>query len=209
MMPGMSDVPKRQRSGSVPVIMVPQCVPSRVCLACKVCCRFPEQDSFLRPYFTDEEIERAIKEGMEVSSFPDLKGSQIRVVPNPSGDGYLCPAFDPETFHCRIYEHRPLDCKIYPFTLMWNGNHTAVTLGWDRKCPFMVNDATQRDDADTLLPEMTQNASDIQELLESDQVVDLVLKNPQLITRFQDDVVILGILSNLTTRLIRSDPVIP
>ncbi len=36
--------------------MVPQLVPSKTCLTCEVCCRFPEADIFLRPYFTAEEI---------------------------------------------------------------------------------------------------------------------------------------------------------
>ena len=96
-----------------------QLVPSRVCLQCDVCCRFPEAGSFLRPYFTAEEIQRAVARGINPAHFPDPNGSQVSVVPNPSGEGYLCPAFDPATSHCRIYDDRPLDCQIYPLAVMW------------------------------------------------------------------------------------------
>src|SRR5437868_9945275 len=35
-----------------PPSALPQLVPSRTCLQCDVCCRFPDPDSSLRPYFT-------------------------------------------------------------------------------------------------------------------------------------------------------------
>src|SRR5256885_9199863 len=44
--------------------VVEQIVPSRVCFTCDVCCRFPERDSPLRPYFTREEIQAAIARGI-------------------------------------------------------------------------------------------------------------------------------------------------
>ncbi len=88
-------------------------------MQCDVCCRFPERDSLLRPYFTAEEIRRATARGVDPSHFPDPNGCQVSVVPTPSGEGYLCPAFDPQTSHCRIYEDRPLDCQIYPLAVMW------------------------------------------------------------------------------------------
>lgn len=100
-------------------ILLPQLVPSQVCLSCDVCCRFPDRDSFLRPYFTAEEIQRAVARGIDRSHFPDPSGCQIALTPHPSGEGYLCPAFDPTTSHCRIYEDRPLDCQIYPLAVMW------------------------------------------------------------------------------------------
>ena len=43
--------------------VVEQIVPSRVCFTCDVCCRFPERDSPLRPYFTREEIQAAFEIG--------------------------------------------------------------------------------------------------------------------------------------------------
>jgi hypothetical protein len=169
-----------------------QLVPSRVCLQCDVCCRFPEAESFLRPYFTAEEIQRAVARGINPAHFPDPNGSQVSVVPNPSGDGYLCPAFDPATSHCRIYDDRPLDCQIYPLAVMWNQDRGQVVLGWDTKCPFM---------RDAVPSEILAYARTITTLLEREDVLTAVASNPRLIGRFQEDVVILNPLPKLSERL--------
>lgn len=178
---------------------LPQLVPSRVCLSCEVCCRFPEADSFLRPYFTAEEIGRAVAAGVEASYFSDRNGCQISVVPNPHGEGYHCPAFDPATSHCRIYDVRPLDCQIYPLAVMWNTDHSRVVLGWDTKCPFM------RDHGETGSgpADIQAHADSIAALVERDDSLERFATNPPLIGRFQEDVVILRPLPRLTERLNR------
>jgi len=183
-----SQTPK-QRPGTLPVL--PQLVPSRVCLSCDVCCRFPEPDSFLRPYFTADEIAQAAAHGLDSAQFPDPAGAQIRLVPNPSGEGYLCPAFDPATSHCRIYEHRPLDCRIYPLALMWSADRREVLLGWDTKCPFLRDSSQGLED----------HANRVAALVEDPRTIEVVAGNPRLIGRFQDDVVILKPLPKLTERL--------
>ena len=66
-------------ANSIPMIPGPQVVPSAVCFQCKVCCRFPEHDSLLRPYFTAREIEQAVTHGVPPSSFPDHRGSQVSI----------------------------------------------------------------------------------------------------------------------------------
>lgn len=183
-----------------------QLVPSRVCLQCDVCCRFPEAESFLRPYFTAEEIQRAVARGINPAHFPDPNGSQVSVVPNPSGGGYLCPAFDPATSHCRIYDDRPLDCQIYPLAVMWaapltpslspqgrgEGEGKEVVLGWDRKCPFM---------RDGVPEDIRAYAERIADLLEQDRTIETFVKHPRLIGQFQDDVVVLKPLPKLSKRL--------
>lgn len=192
----------------IQMMSLPQLVPSRVCLSCDVCCRFPEAESFLRPYFTAEEIRRAVARGINPVHFPDPNGSQISVVPNPSGEGYLCPAFDPATSHCRIYEDRPLDCQIYPLAVMWGApvegaqargarheardEHAEVVLGWDAKCPFM---------REAVPAEILAYAGTITSRLEREDMLATVASNPRLIGRFQEDVVILNLLPKLTERL--------
>jgi len=178
---------------------IPQLVPSQTCLACDVCCRFPEQDSFLRPYFTKEEIAFAINHGIEPVHFSDRDGCQTAVVPHPNGEGFLCPAFDQETSHCRIYEGRPLDCQIYPFTIMWDADHNAVLLGWDQKCPWMMTEASVGVGVVRLIPMAEAHAGKIQERFERDEsVVTFVIRNPQLVTPFQEDVVVVARLEVLT-----------
>ena len=121
----------------------PQIVPSHVCLSCEVCCRFPEPNSSFRPFFTELEIQKAITLGIDATYFSNITGSQVKGIPNPYGEGYLCPAFDPETSHCRIYDVRPLDCQIYPFVLMWDQDRQTVYLAWDTKCPFLIDQSVR------------------------------------------------------------------
>src|SRR5438094_8347354 len=178
---------------------LPQLVPSRVCLSCGVCCRFPEADCFLRPYFTAEEIGRAVAAGVEAAHFSDRNGCQVSLVPNSHGEGYHCPAFDPATSHCRIYEVRPLDCQIYPFAVMKNADQSRVVLGWDTKCPFMRDQAeTEHGPAD-----IQAYADRIAALVEGDDSLERFATNPPLIGRFQEDVVILRPLPRLTERINR------
>lgn len=178
---------------------LPQLVPSKTCLSCDVCCRFPEQNSFLRPYFTQEEIAGAIDRGIDPVHFSVRGGCQIEVVPDPAGEGFVCPAFDSETSHCRIYEARPLDCQIYPFTIMWDADHTAVVLGWDQKCPFMMTEARAGVQNTRLIPEAETYACHIYERLEREgPLINLVVRNPHLVTPYQEDVVVVARLETLT-----------
>ena len=199
--------PGATRLPLVQIATLPQVVPSPVCLSCEVCCRFPDEESFLRPYFTADEIRRAIAAGLDPRHFPDPEGGQVRVVPNPSGEGYLCPAFDPGTSHCRIYEVRPLDCQIYPLALMWSADGNQVLLGWDTKCPFLSGGAP-------LTPALSPRgrgegegveayAQRITKLLEGEETLEIVARNPRLIGRFQEDVVVLRILPRLTGRALK------
>lgn len=187
-----------EQSGTFPRAL-PQVVPSSACFQCDVCCRFPEADSFLRPYFTEQEMQVAVAYGLPVGSFPDRTGSQINLVENPLGEGYLCPAFDAASGRCGIYEVRPLDCRLYPLALMWNAAHDEVVLGWDAKCPFMH---------EAVPAEILSHADRVADQLMTGTMTDMIVGNPRLIGRFQDDVVIVKRLPNLTARLsrVRIDP---
>lgn len=172
-------------------ILVEQIVPSAVCAVCDVCCRFPEADSALRPYFTCEEIQQAIARGIPPDSFSELAGSKVRVIPH--GEGYMCPAFEPATGRCGIYGDRPLDCRLYPVAVMWDVDHAGVVMGWDSKCPFI------RDNLDS--PESRAYVERTATLLESEVIARTFIANPQLIGAFQDDVIVLRRLERLTTGL--------
>lgn len=195
----------------LPIVSLPQLVPSRTCLSCEVCCRFPEPDSLLRPYFTDQEILRAIDRGIDPVNFPAKDGCQVRVVPNPVGEGYLCPAFDPATSECRIYDARPLDCQIYPLAVLWDAQHREVVLGWDRKCPFLAGEGQEaicdrqeprrEGDESCPTPDLESYADRIASLIERDDILETFAGHPRLIGPFQEDVVILRPLPRLTARL--------
>jgi len=187
-----------EQSGIFPKAL-PQVVPSSACFQCDVCCRFPEADSFLRPYFAEQEIQAAVAHGLPLGSFPDRSGSQIDLVENPLGEGYLCPAFDTASGRCGIYETRPLDCRLYPLALMWDAAHEEVVLGWDTKCPFMH---------EVVPAEIISYADRVADQLMTGTMTEMIVGNPRLIGRFQDDVVILKPLPHLTARLahVRIDP---
>ncbi|GJL56278.1 MAG: hypothetical protein NPIRA02_34100 [Nitrospirales bacterium] len=194
----------------MPTSAIPQIVPSRVCLSCEVCCRFPERESFLRPFFTKPEIGQAITGGVDSKFFSNAEGCQVDVVPNPSGEGYVCPAFDAETSHCRIYDVRPLDCQIYPFVLMWDQQHESVLLGWDSKCPFLwpsegeyepLQDVSSLPVLPTLPSEMMNAAYQLCAQLENGDLPLRIKAHPRLVTPFQPDVVVLQPLPQLTHAL--------
>ena len=172
-------------------IVVEQIVPSRVCFTCDVCCRFPERDSPLRPYFTREEIQAAIARGLSPDVFPDHAGSKVAVVPH--GEGYRCPAFQPETGRCGIHEDRPLDCRLYPVAVMWDRSQAEVVMGWDSKCPFI------RDNLESV--ESQAYVERTAALLESEDTVRIFLANQPLIGAYQDDVIVLRRLNRLTQGL--------
>lgn len=169
-----------------------QIVPSTTCLHCEVCCRFPERDSFLRPFFTAEEIETAIAAGLGPEHFQTKAGTQINLVPNPRAEGYICPAFDPATSECRIYDVRPLDCRLYPFALMWDAMHAHVVLGWDTKCPYM---------RDLSSPVINQAVNEVAQWIEQDTAMAAITRYPRLIGQFQEDVIVLRSLDRLTDRV--------
>lgn len=195
---------------SIPVLVEPQVVPSEVCCQCEVCCRFPEADSLLRPYFTDVEIRQALDRGIDRAHFADPAGCQIAVVPHPGGEGFLCPAFDPETHHCRIYSVRPLDCQLYPFALMWNDERDKVLFAWDPKCPYLLAQSGEtahpmeldKDPAALRLPvSLLDQAQSVATWLETEEALDTLRAHPRLITGFQPDVVIIKPLNRLTAAL--------
>jgi Fe-S-cluster containining protein len=180
-----------------PVAMVPrtlpQFVPNRACFRCEICCRFPDPDSALRPYFTGQEIAQALEHGLRQAAFPDAQGCQIALAPDANGEGFHCPAFHSETGMCRLYEQRPLDCQLYPLALMWNAAHSEVVLGWDRTCPF----------PDTQVPESIRRYGDqMKQMLDQPAMLEQLARHPRLVGRFQSEVVVLEPLPLLTQSLI-------
>jgi uncharacterized protein len=178
---------------------IPQIVPSPRCLACDVCCRFPEAESPLRPYFTEAEIRTAIASGLPEAVFPEKEGGKIRLIPNPAGEGYLCPAFDPGTNHCTIYAARPLDCRLYPFAVMRDPQGTEAVLGWDRKCPYLMNEADHR------LP--LSASGTVGDILQREGPQAVLNRNPGLIGEFQQDVWVTEPLPAIRPRIVpRNSP---
>jgi Fe-S-cluster containining protein len=171
---------------------LPQAVPNSACFHCDVCCRFPDPDSVLRPYFTGEEIANAVHHGLNARAFPDVNGSQVALVPNPRGEGFVCPAFEPGTSKCLIYDQRPLDCRLYPLLLMWNAGHDEVVLAWDQTCPFTKEHVPAS---------IRRHADQVMSILEEPRTVERIANHPRLVGRFQVEAMVLAPLPGLTQAL--------
>ena len=134
------------------------------CLRCEVCCRFPSAASPLAPYFSHAEMERAVAAGMPGDAFPPgrygpgfsarlidfaqtaegAENAEERIIrksvsaisaPSAVKSGVRCPAFRPATNDCAAYAARPLDCRLYPFMLLYDADGKEVFLGLDTYCP--------------------------------------------------------------------------
>ena len=179
------------------LIPLQQIVPSKVCFSCDICCRFLDQDSFLAPIFTQTEMDRAIQNGVDASVFranADGKSAQVKLIPH--GDMYICPCFNPETSECTIYPIRPLDCQIYPCALMYNQNQTQVVLGVDIICPY--------GETETQTEPFQHYIDYVANYLESDQVVETIAANWEIITPYQETVVTVRVLEKLTSVRMKS-----
>jgi len=102
---------------------------------CGLCC------SNLDIPLRDEDVETIEDLGYNAWEFVDYEKAFYR------GDRFLgyalkkrplddsCIFLDPETKRCRIYDHRPLACRLYPFIFIKNGNLMEVYVKEDTFCP--------------------------------------------------------------------------
>ena len=171
-----------------------QIVPSKTCLSCDVCCRFPNRDSFLAPIFTDSEILRVIGAEADRNLFqPTADGRSARVKLQSYGEIYICPFFDPNSSECQIYTSRPLDCQIYPFALMHNEDQTEIVLGVDTICPFAEIE---------FKTESFQRYVDyIAAYVESEMSTKVIIENWAWIGPYQETVTVVAVLRKLSQAL--------
>ncbi|MCC6544243.1 MAG: YkgJ family cysteine cluster protein [Nitrospirae bacterium] len=183
-------------------MIITQIVPPEWCFKCDVCCRFPEKDSFLAPYFTHDEIltalayvaESAHAEGTAFYSVlnpPPHGGCKISLI--PFEEGFICPEFNPVSAHCKIYDVRPFDCIIYPFALMWSAEGKEILLGVDMKCPYIAEFINSESLRDAYI--------EMSAIIDSSPVLDIISKNPAFIGPYQHDVSHAETLINLTQEI--------
>ena len=160
---------------------LPQLIASEICLECPVCCRFPEKQASLSPFFFPEE--RTLAESIQSKgSYREAamgQASKAQLV--TCGHGYACSFFNPEDHTCQIYEARPLDCSMYPAVIMHSADHQKVLIGADTKCP-----ALRRSD---VAAKLSNYLDVIQRYLESTTLSSSIKKFPQFISEFQEEVV--------------------
>ncbi|MBN1586159.1 MAG: YkgJ family cysteine cluster protein, partial [Candidatus Omnitrophica bacterium] len=93
---------------SWPLPFLDSLLPGGYCLDCRACCRFQEPHSdWAPPEYTPQKDPAA----------------------KPGEACYACPQLDRPSHHCKVYEQRPLDCRLYPFMILRQGEE--VSLGID------------------------------------------------------------------------------
>lgn len=148
-------------------MLLKQIIPPEYCSKCDVCCRFLDNETPLAPV------------GLSVVSYNDRFTQPFldKASVEAGRAGFICQNFNPSTNKCRDYENRPLDCQIYPFVVMWDKEYRNVVLGVDPKCPYIECHKVTRTQSHKYTDYLISILKDIE---------------PKYITRFQDDVEILG-----------------
>ena len=174
-----------------------QLIPSEVCLACDVCCRFPERQGPMVPIFSLEEQSRAIKLGLSKHDFPSPETKRgVQIQTKPLGDCFRCPAFEPDTHQCQIYPERPFDCQLYPYLLMFDSDKQNVLLVLDPLCPYVQTHTEET--------EVKEYSVYLIYYLSHPQVIQWISQHQNLVSEFRSGVIPITKLERLTKAMIPS-----
>ena len=89
------------------------------CTRCGICCVGTEMELLA------EDIERITARGYKLEEFAEEKDGVYRL---KNVDGH-CVFYDPEKRLCKVYDIRPVGCRMYP--LVYDGKSVTI----DRTCP--------------------------------------------------------------------------
>ena len=149
---------------------IPQIVPQRWCLECRICCRFPDAEGVQSPTWSKREARWLSQNASPPAWLEDRPGSpSLHPRLERCGRNCHCPAFSHEANRCTIYPDRPLDCRLYPFVL---ARHPAgsVVLAMDLKCPYLEAHGSD--------PEVSRYAQRLARYLDSPVGGRYLLENP-------------------------------
>ncbi len=167
---------------------------SERCLACDVCCRFASPTASFIPYFT---VEEAGDCGLRIADCRLAEVGKpspgVRPIAEPEGGWWRCTFRAATSQACTIYERRPLDCRLYPFVLMFDPEGKQVWLGVDPVCPWALEIADCR-------LQIGEAAS----LLDG-PLADAIANSPGIVGTYQDHIRPLRVLPELTRRICRTD----
>jgi Fe-S-cluster containining protein len=154
--------------------VIKQIVPQEVCLKCQGCCRFSEQDSVWLPHLLGEEIQELLKKNFPPSLISQDKN--IRSVPYPKQNNFICSFFQPKDNKCAIYAFRPFECQLYPFLV--NRKDDNVFLAVDLRCPF-VKESLESQEFKEYIRYLTS-------FFNSPRRIKILKNNPQIIQIYED-----------------------
>lgn len=154
--------------------MIKQIVPQEVCLECQGCCRFKQINSVWSPCLLDEEIQDLLDREIPPAFISANK--KLLPIPNPQGEGFICPFLDIQDNKCKIYSFRPFECQLYPFLINLRRGKVILTL--DLNCPYVK--VHLKTDA---FKKYTQY---LIAFLNSPAQIELLKRNPQLIQAYEE-----------------------
>lgn len=149
--------------------MIKQIIPQEACLSCKGCCRFAKEDSVWLPRLLNTEVAEFEKLGLPPALISANK--KIRVAAFPKEKTFICSLFNPQENKCKIYAHRPFECRIYPFILKKRGGQSYLAA--DPNCPFVASHKES--------PEFKEYAVYLLGFLREPEQKAMLKENPQVI----------------------------
>ncbi len=113
---------------------IPVFVPETVCISCDGCCRFRKDSLFWIPYISKDEVD-AWEYDKESLIKRESSVFCIKTVSDDNSDIVRCCFFCKDVNKCRIYHHRPFECRLYPFLLCRQKD--SIMLGVHLACPYV------------------------------------------------------------------------
>jgi len=154
--------------------VIKQIVPQEVCLKCQGCCRFSEQDSVWLPHLLGEEMQELLKKNFPPSLISQDKN--IRSLPNPTQNNFICSFLQPKDNKCKIYAFRPFECRLYPFLINRKGD--KVFLALDSRCPFVKENLESQ--------EFKEYIRYLTAFFNSPHAIAILKNNPKIIQIYED-----------------------
>jgi Fe-S-cluster containining protein len=71
---------------------------------------------------------------------------RLKLVADPSGEGFICPFLEASSNKCGIYNNHPFECRLYPFLINFRKGKVLLTV--DLNCPYVyenINSQAARD----------------------------------------------------------------
>lgn len=152
--------------------MIRQFVTEDACLTCHGCCRFLQKHSVWGARLLDEEIDGLLQHGLPPSLLTADK--ELRLVNFAKENILVCSLFNPQENKCKIYEHRPFECRLYPFLL--NRKGPKIFLAVDLKCPHIQKNLKNK--------EFNEYVKYLTGLLKSPHYRELFKNNPHIIQKY-------------------------
>jgi Fe-S-cluster containining protein len=159
-----------------------------ICQNCRGCCKFKKDKTYFAPIFNKDEINLIKFKGYFIDSFKPHKNShdvfQIKLIENKKDYSYhVCPYLNENTHICKIYDLRPIDCKIWPLVIMKDCDAKKTLLAYSNSS-CKITDKMNSAKLDIYIKEL--------ELwFDNANFIDTFRKYPDLIWNYESETIII------------------